>query len=42
MTYDYEHENEIKKLTNRAKCILDENHDYQGKIVEREQLKENE
>lgn len=39
MTYEDEHENEIKKLINRAKGILDENHDYQGMIVEREQLK---
>lgn len=42
MTYDDEHENEIKKLINRAKRILDENHDCQGEIVEREQPKENE
>lgn len=41
MTYDDEHENEIKKLIYRAKCILDENHDYHGMIVEREQHKEN-
>lgn len=42
MTYDDEHENEIKKLINRAKCILDENQDCKGMIEERKLPKENE
>lgn len=35
MTYD-DHEGEILKLTKCAKSMLDENHDIQGMIVERE------
>ena len=42
MTYDDEHENEIKKIINRAKCILDENQDCQGMIEDRKLPKENE
>ena len=42
MTYDDEHEDEIKKLIIRAKCILDENQDCQGMIKERKLPKENE